>query len=405
MRFIETNGLENTDLMPKSSVPIYLSDDYKVLEGPTYWIMKLTQMRSRSIETLKQYSTILARYLQWRDDRDYKAEAWQNVDEDIINEYITYLIEIRDKKGKPSDSAIEFYIARLQSFYKWANENGYKHYWKMDTKKVIFTVRNRSMVNMNIERDALSFHLQTGRSTHVDANRDKFIHRENIPQIMRLFDDVVYAFIALIIWITALRPKELFQLPYKGTGLNEGLRRYQYDELEELTDILFEFESKGKRRSIKFPAYLWVFICTTWMPKRAERAALYRKKHGMMPPNIALFLSKSGDVVTRKMLRDNFLKVAMEEECPENRLTPYMFRHSFATYFVFGALKKSNLLGRAYVYNAVIDQALREWMGHNDIDTTYKYYVHLVNRYFHNDLLDDIYKDENKAIFDIIERL
>ncbi len=405
MIFIETDGLIDTELMPKGSVPLYLSDDYEVLEGPTYWAMKIAQKRSRSKETLKNYTSILARYLQWRDDKGYKAETWQLVDEDIINEYISHLIKIRDEKGKPDDSSIEFYISRLQSFYKWAGENGYKQYWKTDMNKVKYTLKDRSMVNMEIEHDAQYFHIQNGRPTHVNIEKDKFVHRENISKIIKLFDDEVYAFMAFIIWATALRPKDLFQLPYRGTGLNAGLKRYQDDELEKLTDILFEFESKGKRRSIKMPAYLWTSICSSWMPKRAERAALYCKKHGVMPPNTALFLTKKGDIVTRKMLSDNFTKVALKDECPEKRLTPKMLRHSFATYFVFNMLKKNNLLGKAYVYNAVIDDALREWMGHTDIAITYKYYVHLINRYFHNDLLDDIHDEKNKEILNAIATL
>ncbi|AEY65754.1 site-specific integrase [Clostridium sp. BNL1100] len=405
MKFIETDGLKNTIVRLKGGVPIYLTDDYEVIEGPTYWAMAIAQTRSRSIETLKQYTSILARYLQWRDNEGYKAENWQYVDEDIINEYIGYLKENRDEKGRPNDSAIKFYIARLQAFYKWASENSYTHYWKMDMDKVSITIKNRLMVNKNIEIDALCFQIQNGKPTHVDSYRDKFIHREHIPQILCLFDDVVYAIIALIIWRTALRPKELFQLPYRGIGLNSGLRRYQDYVLETLSPILFEFESKGKRRSINFPPDLWAFICRIWMPKRVERATLFREKHGVMPPNSALFISKNGIIVTRKMLRDNFLKVTEIDECPEKKITPYMLRHSFATYFVFNALKQCDLLGKAYAYNAIIDQSLREWMGHTDIDTTYKYYVHLVNRYFYNDLLEDLNKDENKAHFKIIESL
>lgn len=405
MIFIETDGLKNTGLRPKGTVPIYMTDDYRVLEGPTYWAAEIAKKRSRSRDTLKQYTTNLARYLQWRDDEGYRAENWQNTDEVIINEYISSIIEERDEKGRPNSSSIEYYISRLQSFYKWASDNGYKHYWKVDMEKVIHTIKDKSMVSIQIESDARSFIIQNGRPTHVDAERDKFIHRENIPIVIKLFDDIVYSFMALVLWTTALRPKELFQLPYKGLGLNSGLRRYREDELEDVSRILFEFESKGKRRSIKFPIDIWAFICKEWMPLRTDRAEKYRQKHGVMPPNNVLFLSENGTIVTRKMLRDNLLKVAKKDESPEKKLNPYMFRHAFATYFVLDALMHYNLLGKSYVYNAVIDHELREWMGHTDVDTTYKYYVHLVNRYFHNDLLHDLSNPDNKEILNIIREL
>lgn len=405
MKFIETHGLSTTDLKPKGSVPIYLSDDYEVLEGPTYWAMKIAQTRSRSMDTLKEYTTVLAKYLQWRDDEDYKAEYWLNTDEDVIYQYINFLIDERNDKGKPSDSTIEYYIARLQSFYTWARDKGYTHYWEMNMKKVVRTIENRTMVDIQVKRDARSIHIQNGKSTHVDSEMDKFIHRENIPKILELFDDEVYAFIAVVLWQTGLRPKDFFQLPYKGTALNSGFKRYREEELDNIESIPFEFESKGKRRSIKFPGELWAVICRAWMPKRAERATLYREKHGVMPPNSALFLSKNGTIITRKMLRDNLMKVAEKNECPEKRLTPCMFRHGFATYFVLDKLEHFNLLGKTYVYNAVIDQSLREWMGHTDVGTTYSYYVHLISRYNYNDLLDDIKKNKDKEVLNILEKI
>jgi integrase len=239
---------------------------------------------------------------------------------------------------------------------------------------------------------------------HVDHEQDKFIHRENIPRIVELFDDVVYGFIVLVLWKTGLRPKELFQLPYKGTGLNAGLKRYRDEELSDLKEILFWFESKGKNRDIKFPPDVWAVICRKWMPERVKRAARYQERNnGKMPPNNALFLSENGKVVTQKMLRDNFNKVAQDPRCPEKKITPYMFRHAFATYFILDRLKQYEMLGRAYVYNAVIDAELREWMGHENIETTYKHYVHLVNRYFHNGLLDVLEDPINKEIFKAFE--
>lgn len=33
-------------------------------------------------------------------------------------------------------------------------------------------------------------------------------------------------------------------------------------------------------------------------------------------------------------------------------------------------------------------------MGHNDIETTYKYYVHLVNRFVQDDLIYDLQKQQ-----------
>ena len=75
-------------------------------------------------------------------------------------------------------------------------------------------------------------------------------------------------------------------------------------------------------------------------------------------------------------------------------------RHSFATYFVYLALKNESLIGKPYLYNAIIDDALRKILGHNDIETTYKFYVHIVNRFAlgGDDLIYEISKKENMKI-------
>lgn len=406
MHLFNTDGLKNTDVYPKDTVPIFLDNDFRVIEGPSYWAIALAQKRSRSLDTLKQYTTVLARFLQWRDDKEIKATNWQLTDEDVINTYIGYLVRNRDIKGRPSNKTIEDYIATLGYFFKWATEQGYKHYWKMDLKKITVQIKGSSAMVRTEKQVEERMHIGNGPTMHVDREREKFIHRENIPRIVDLFDDVVYSFIVLVLWRTGLRPKELFQLPYKGIGLNAGLKRYRDEELSDLKEILFRFESKGKDRDIKFPPDVWAVICRKWMPEWVIRAARYQERNnGKMPPNDALFLSENGKIVTQKMLRDNLNKVAQDPRCPEKKITPYMFRHAFATYFILDRLTQYNLLGKAYVYHAVIDAELREWMGHKDIDTTYKYYIHLINRYFHNGLLDDLDDPVNQEIFKAFEKL
>lgn len=404
MHLFNTDGLKNTDILPKDTIPIFLDNNFKVLEVPSHWAISLAQKKSRSVETLKQYTTVLARFLQWRDDIGIKAENWQLTDEDVINAYIGYLKNNRDSQQRPNNKTIEDYIAILSYFFKWATKEGYKHYWELDLKKVKIKIMDSSaMVKTEIEQEE-RIRIANGPTMHVDRERDKFIRRENMPIVMELFDDVVYSFIVLVLWTTALRPKELFQLPYKGTGLNAGLKRYREEDLENLKEILFMFESKGKDRSIKFPGDVWAVICRKWMPERVKRAEKFQERNnGKMPPNNVLFLSKNGTIVTPKMIRDNFDKVAQDSRCPEEKITPYMFRHAFATYFILDRLKHSDMLGKAYVYNAAIDAELREWMGHKNIGTTYKYYVHLVNRYFHNGLLELLENPVNQEILKVLE--
>jgi integrase len=96
------------------------------------------------------------------------------------------------------------------------------------------------------------------------------------------------------------------------------------------------------------------------------------------------------------MLYREFAKIpflaakALDVKFKGRRFTACMIRHSCATYFVYEALKQKGRLGQHFVYDAALDEELRKLMGHKDIKTTLEYYVHLVNRFVHDDLLVDL---------------
>ncbi len=69
-----------------------------------------------------------------------------------------------------------------------------------------------------------------------------------------------------------------------------------------------------------------------------------------------------------------------------------------ATYFVLNALKERNMLGKRYVYDAVVAEVLRTNMGHNDVETTYEHYVRLANQFYKDDLIYDLKNAENKDL-------
>lgn len=396
--FRTTNGLAVVPPYKRANMPLYLTDTHEVLVAPTLWGCAVALRRSRSTDTLKQYAASLARFLSWLDHNGYSAVNWQNVDRDIVQHYITDLMMGRDEQGRPSDQTIESYVARVADFYKWAQDNGYHHYWDMKRDVVEYALGDQSLLSRTIEQEAREEKIAAAPTTGIKRELDKFLDRNSFEKAIKLFDDYVYAVIAIVIWMTALRPKDLLQLPYKGTGNNESLRRYRSDELENVGDLPFTFASKGKRRAIRVPALLWSYVCKSWMPHRQERALLYAKEYGVNPPNNVLFLSAAGRPVTYKMIHSHFARVAEHRDFGRKTLTPMMLRHSFATYFVIKALEAREMIGKPYVYDAVVDEALREYMGHADIGITYKHYVHLVNRFVRDDLISTLRQDEFQAL-------
>lgn len=395
---VATDGLLDVTPYNRRGMPLFLTNNHEVIEAPTIWAAQVSLRRSRSEQTLSHYSNILARYLNWLDEIGSGAVNWQNVDQETIQSYIVHLIQGRGPNGKPNDQTIEGYIARIADFYKWATKNGYNHFWDMNQEIVWRKLKNQTLLNTTVEIGKLEFKLGGRATTSARKELEKFLDNRSFTLLIKLLDDYVYKVMALIIRLTALRPHELLQMPYLGTGANSELRRYRDNELEALDDVNFAFKSKGKNRSISVPAELWIHICQYWMPERQRRAELYKKRMGVNPPNSILFLSTEGLPVTYKMLYDHFKAVAKHPDFLQNRMTPYMLRHAFATYFVLEQLKAKKLLGQPYLYDAAADEALREFMGHNDIGTTYQYYVHLVNRFVQDDLIYDLQKQMGKAI-------
>jgi len=376
-----TDGLDGIPAFTgQKNMPLFLTDDYEVLEAPTLWAVSVRNSNSGSPETLKQYSSILERYFQFLDDNGYGAKNWQSVDEDVILHYIRYLVNERDEISSSINKTIDGYIARIADFYDWAKRNGYSHYWVIDRTTVYATIDSyTAMVNTTIQQDGRVIKTSRNDFTNPGWELSKFVRREHFDKAIELFEDCAYMIIATIIWQTALRAGELLQLPFHGIGFNKGLKHYSDEELEEIGELSFTFKGKGgNTRRIPIKEDLWKFICQVWMPERCARAEKYaerhEQKHGIKvyPPNNKLFLSEEGRVITYRMLYDNFKKIknnpayqALSKKPLDFR--PQMLRHSFCTYFIYEALAAKNMLGDINIFNPIIDAELKEWTGHADV--------------------------------------
>jgi len=407
------NGLAHHQAYMRERVGIFFTDDYQVLEGPTNWLMNIARLRSRSDETTRNYANIIRRFLQWLDDSHiegtdsrFGAENWQMVDEDVFFSFINFIAQPTPHLlYGPTHETLSHNAYRLWSFYHWAGKNGYKHFLDLEPEDVKVNIADQRLlayVNPTVSSVKLDFNLPSGRPATHEKEIQKFVKQSDFEIAVSQMDDEVYKVIAVIIRITGLRPKDLFQIPYRGIGDNAGFVPYDAEEAPSDLDsksIYYEFKSKGKRRSIQFPGKLWRVICELYIPLRRQRAALYEQKHGIPPRNSVLFLSNRGDIVSYGMLNDNFNKIvdkvqsgARASEFGATRFNARMLRHTCATYFVYEALAKQNRLGRHFVYDAALDEDLRKLLGHNNIKTTLEYYVHLVNKYVHDNLLSDLHR-------------
>ncbi|MBK9623039.1 MAG: site-specific integrase [Rhodocyclaceae bacterium] len=395
------DGLEIHPAYGRTQIAIYFDNDYGLLEEPSRWMMTVAKLKSRSKETSRNYAYILARYLNWLDDAGYGCAAWQAIDEDIFDEYLKYLSK-RSASDEPMDhSTIVHYASRILDFYAWAKKQGYDHFLDVDVIEVDRRINKHQDLLAHVRSSTkvakYDFNTPTGRPALHQREMNKFVTQPDYEASLGLFDDPVYAVIAAVIRTTAMRPKDVLQLPYRGKLQNSDFVPYDADGIPANIDNLelhYFFESKGKNRSIAFPGALWRAICSVYIPLRRQRAELFRAMHGVSPPNSVLFLNQAGHEVTYQMIYRHFAKVPevasqAKSAYKGKRYTPRMLRHACATYFVYDALKKKNRLGDAPVYDASLDEELRKLLGHEDVKTTYMYYVHLVNRFFYDDLLQD----------------
>lgn len=397
--------------MPEYSgrgVDVYFDDQFTLIEAPTRWMMHVAKLRSRSVETARKYSGILARFLQWLDDSGYGSANWYCVDEEIFDQYLAFISTTRPGSDfGPLQSTTEDSAYRIVGFYDWASRAGYSHYLDIDTEEIEIRLKDQALlahISGGVQRRKLDFNLPSGRPAYFHTEVEKFVTQQDYVVALQLLSDPVFRIIAAVIRTTGMRPKELLQIPYLGAKENSGFVPYDDDLVpHDLDDQVIDFfcRSKGKNRRIKFPGILWRMICEKYVPMRRERAELFRKRTGVSPRNSVLFLTADGYAVDYEILRYHFNQVVVRSDLNRSvgcglvyarrKFTPRMLRHSCATYFIFESLRKGNLIGKSFVYDAAVDEDLRDLMGHNDVKTSYEYYVHLANRFFKNDLLADLH--------------
>ncbi len=414
MRLLRGHGLVHHVAYEREGIPVFFDDKHALIEPATAWILKIAKLKSRSEHTTRKYAGILARYLQWLDDRGYGANSWASIDEAIFDEYLFHISKppVGTSFGAMHETLLD-YAYRIFNFYNWARKNGYEHSLDIEEEDLAIKIGEQSMldhIGMEMKVIKLGFNLPTGRPALHQQELDKFVNQQDFEVALNVMDDIVFQIMAVIIRITGLRPKDLLQVPYRGSGLNSGFIPYDEDQVPhelDAKDISFTFRSKGRVRSIGFPGKLWAVICKCYIAIRRERAALYEKFHGVSPPNSALFLTKDGFIVNYSILYYHFARVPELAKAAGplkdgrvyqgRKFSARMLRHTCATYFVHEALKRRNMLGRSFVYDAALDEALRKLLGHVDVKTTLEYYVHLANRFVHDDLIVDLRRSEVDA--------
>ena len=269
-------------------------------------------------------------------------------------------------------------------FFKWLNEKNIANGVKTHIKTAIANFKDRRLLNY-IEKKARQA-LDTNPIRVLERERRQkrpksLISKKDISTLLKSFPDSVYKCLFKFALATAMRPLELTAFPYIGAGKNRHI--LPYSEMDKkASQFTYAVIGKGsKHRDIIVPAYALDMLDTEYIQTEyPKRAKLHQKKFGHKCPLSVLFLSDQGVPVTPKMISEatNYAKKLAIIKDP-NFKTSNIFYHTRKWWPTLMMIQHHNGAGilekNADVMSLALAEVLMTQLGHEDLLTTYQYYL------------------------------
>ena len=261
-----------------------------------------------SINTSKAYETDVLSFLIWLGD-DYILE---NTNYDKIREYIRYIYQYNYKKVTVSRK-----ISALRTFYKYLCREGF--------------VKTNPVVGIN--------------SPKKEKKLPKFLTKDEVEQLLNNVNIETPAgyrnrTILELLWATGMRISEL-------SGLNFGDLNLENNEIKVM--------GKGSKERI----VLISERAKTFLTRYIQTARTLVAQGFEIPAeneNSPVFINNTGYRLNPKTIRNVINTLVEKIELPK-KVTPHMFRHSFATYLLENGADLrvvQELLGHASISNTQI---------------------------------------------------
>lgn len=394
-------------------------DTWVLLSQANIFLRKNT---SSSIKTSSRYSSVISmfyRYLSTLDKYSNISVAQYHAlfDNEDMQRWQVARQRARVKSGRASPTSTTiFEDAKLVlGICHWFNNNGYVTGVNVKVKTWVANFKSNDMLS----------HIQRKEKNIIDASTIKVLDKERrqkqakslitndgIRQLMDSFVDPVYGEMFRLSLGTAMRPAELCDFPYYGTGRNAHIM--PYSSMEKATNTVdYTVLGKGnKLRTIKVNTKDLNLLESNYIvPFYRKRAEKYEKRFGKKPPLSVLFLNNKGIPITAAAIsvRTNAAKKAALRKYPafSESTTFYDARHWWPTQFLIAFFGQELLSKTTDVLFTACAEVMRNQLGHESLETTYKHYIDLARVVLmaHNGLVNEIVTNNGESVEEFIKRI
>lgn len=377
-----------------------------------------------SIETSSRYSSVISKFYRFLSTERRFADV-DVADYHVLadNRYIKrwqvarQVARVNAQKDSPSSDTIFDDAKILLVFFNWLKECGYVTNVNVKTKTWIPNFKSSHMLNYVRRKASVSIDAKNIVVLDKERRQKKpksLITNEEIRALIESYSDPVYAVMFKLSLGTAMRPMDLCRFPYIGNGPNKHIMPYsQMSKTESAKVEYLVKQSKGnKTRPIVINrADLKVLEDQYIRPYYAERARKYEKQFGEKCPPSILFLNSRGYPVTPSKVasRTNEAKKFALANYPGFRqgVRFYDARHWWPTMFLIRFFGEALLTTSADALYLAVGQVLKDQMGHEDLETTFKYYVDMGRLVLmaHKGMVHELIAEDDETVEQFIDRI
>jgi len=377
---------------------------------------------NRAINTSKRYANILAQFYSYLSTdekfRDIEISKYHVLtDNRDIRKWQIYrqIKRVQKQSNKPTSKTIFEDAKIILHYFKWLHNSGYVTNVSIEHKNWIANFKNQRMLNY-IQQTAKQVidakNIKVLDKERRQSSSKSLITNEEIKALINAYTDPAYSALFKLSLGTGMRPIELVQFPYLGNGENKHIMPYSEMDKDNPT-IGFEVIGKGKKlRTVRINIKDLKELDNAYIkPFYNERRKLYREKYGIECPPSILFLNKVGKPITPTMIskRSNDAKLRAMKFYPDFRekITFYEARHWWPTMFALEFFKEKLLDSSSEVLYAAFAEALKNQMGHEDLETTYKYYIDMARLVYsaHQRTVHELLVSPQKTVQEMLDEM